>query len=180
MRLQALVTLATALCAGLSIIPLASHAQSPLRFGISAGMTATADGAWDRGYTSGANAQLSIEMERVIGRLGLRADAVVYGFRRETFGGTLSSRTTIPGASANLVLPFRSPTAKIRPYVLAGGGGYRTEYGMPQPEWHFGLSGGGGLRFALGRADLLLESRLFQIADGSTPRLVPIMLGFRF
>jgi hypothetical protein len=179
MRLRTLTTVTTAICAGVFTIPASSHAQSPLRFGISAGMTATAQGGWNRGYASGVTAQLSIEMERVIGRLGLRADAGVFGFRRETFGGTLSSRTAIPGASANLVMPFRSSAAKIRPYLLAGGGGYRTEYGMP-PEWHLGLSGGGGLRFALGRTDVFLESRLFQIADGSTPRLVPITLGFRF
>jgi hypothetical protein len=179
MRFRALASLTATICAGAMTLPAPSHAQSPLHFGISAGMTATADGAWNRGYTSGANAQFSLEMERVIGRVGLRADGVVYRFRRETFGDVLSARTTIPGASASLVLPFRS-SARIHPYVLAGAGGYRTEYGTPQPEWHLGLSGGGGVRFGFGRAAVFLESRLFQISDGSTPRMVPVSLGFRF
>jgi hypothetical protein len=178
MRLHALAVLGTALAAA-TILPSSSSAQSRVRFGISAGMTVTNDGGWDRGYERGRNAQFSMELERVIGRLGLRADAGVYAFRRETFGGPLSSRTTVPGASANLVLPVGPAAAKLQPYLLAGAGGYRTEYGAPA-AWHLGFNGGGGLRLGIGRADVFVEARMSKIADSSTPRFVPISLGFRF
>ena len=178
MRLRSVAALASAL--GAATLPSAARAQSAFHIGISGGIAVATEGEWNRGYSGGAHARLSMELDRVIGRLGLQADAEVYGFRRDASAGQISSRTTVPGVSANLVLPLTRGTARLRPYLLAGGGSYRTEYGEPQPDWHFGVSGGGGLRFGVGRTDLLLETRVLRIGDGSTPRLVPVLLGLRF
>jgi hypothetical protein len=46
-------------------------------------------------------------------------------------------------------------------------------------EWHFGLAGG-GVRVQAGAVGLFVEARVHQIADGSTPRLVPVSVGVRF
>lgn len=160
--------------------PAAAAAQLPVRVGAAGGLTPVAHGNWDRGYGGGAHGVLSIERERALGRLGLRADAFVHGFRRDTFGGALSRRTSVPGVSASVVLPLVSAAARLQPYVIAGGGSYRTEYGGGPPEWHFGLSGGGGLRYSARPVGLFVEARLHQVHDGSTPRMVPVSVGLRF
>jgi hypothetical protein len=109
--------------------------------------------------------------------MGVRADAFVHRFRRETFGGTLSRRTTVPGATASLVLPLGVAWA-VRPYVLGGAGAYQTEYGNGR-AWHAGLTAGAGVRFDAGRLDAFVEGRVHR-TETSTPQLVPLSVGVRF
>jgi hypothetical protein len=91
----------------------------------------------------------------------------------------LPGRTTIPGATASALLQLGSGRT-VTPYLLAGVGTYRTDYSVYPGEWHFGVSGGGGLRLKAGRATFFTEARVHAIGDGSTPRLVPISFGMRF
>ena len=168
--------------ASLGVLGLAvpASAQSRLELSVAGGLTPVAQGDWDRGYAGGAHAQIAVTLPRALGPLGVRGEAFVHGFRRETFGDLLSRRTTLPGAAASAVLPIGPATAALRPYLLAGGGTYRTEVGGGGPEWHFGLSGGGGVQLGHGRFGAFVEARLHQVYDGSTPRLVPVSLGLRF
>ena len=169
-----------AVLAGLLTPPALAAAQRPVTIGVAGGLTPTLTSPREFAYATGAHAQLSVERDRVAGRLGLRADAFVHGFRRETAGGALSRRTAVPGASASLVLPMAGAGGRLRPYLLAGGGTYRTELGSGGPEWHFGLSGGGGMELGAGRARPFVEARVHKVYDGATPRLVPVAVGLRF
>jgi hypothetical protein len=167
--------------AAIALCPLDVAAQRPVSIGIAGGVTTTPNGRGEYGYGTGALGQLSVERTLVPGRLGLRADAFFHSFPRQTLGGVRSPRTSVPGASASLVLPLTRSGARLQPYLLAGGGTYRTELGGgSSPEWHFGLSGGGGLEFRVGTMRPFIESRLHRIFDGSTPRLAPVAIGLRF
>jgi hypothetical protein len=164
----------------LGSISLASalSAQSAFRFEVAAGATPIPESGWPN-YSTGVHAQLGLEREQLLGRLGLRADALVQGFRRETHNGPLSPRTTVASGSMSLVLPFGSASARLRPYALAGAGSYSTEYGDGR-KWSFGLSGGGGVRFRLGSMSAFVETRIHEITDSSTPLLLPVSFGLRF
>ena len=163
----------------LIVLPARASAQRPVAVRVGGGFTPTAS-ARTFAYETGAHAQLALERERLLGRLGLRVDAFVHGFRRDLAGSGLSPRTTVPGASASLVLPLASASGPVRPYLLAGGGTYRTELGGGDAEWHFGLSGGAGFEVGAGRVRPFAEARLHRVYDGATPRLVPVSVGLRF
>jgi hypothetical protein len=164
---------------GAVTLPASAAAQQPVSVGVAAGATPTATGR-QLAHGTGAHAQLAVERARVLGRLGVRVDAFVHGFRRATAGGDLSSRAAVPGAAASLVWPLAGVAAPVRPYLLAGAGTYRTRLGVGGPEWHFGLSGGGGVEVGRGPLRPFAETRLHQVYDGGTPRLVPVAVGLRF
>jgi hypothetical protein len=161
------------------LVPIGAMAQRPVSVGVAVGVAPTINGRGEGSYETGSLAQLSVERARVVGPIGLRVDAYLQGFRRPTFGGARSRETSIPGASATLVLPLTPSRSLLRPYLLAGGGAYRTDLG-DRREWHFGLSGGAGLETRVGRTRPFVEARALRVFDGGTPRLVPIVIGLRF
>lgn len=161
------------------LLPARGDAQRLLSIRLSGGLTPSASGN-TFAYETGVHGQLAVEWERLLGRLGLRLDAFVHGLRRDPAGSALSPRTTVPGATASLVLPLARETKMLRPYLTAGGGTYRTELGGSGAEWHFGLSGGAGLELGVGRVHPFVEVRVHRVYDGATPRLVPVSVGLRF
>lgn len=165
-----------------SVAPVASaSAQFPLHLSFGGGLTPAyeSDGRLSRGY-SGAHLQYALEFTPPDRHLGLRLDAFSHHMSRKTFGNALSPETKILGADLSALYSFGPSTRSWTPYLLAGAGTYRTEYGEPKPEWHFGIAAGAGFRIKTGPVSLLLESRVHSIADGSTPYLVPVTLGIRF
>lgn len=159
-------------------LPSTVSAQRVAHLTLSAGLTPSHDGSRSQGY-SGSHVQAAFELTPVKRRLGLRVDGFVHSLTRTAYPG-LSGRTTVTGGTASLVLRLGSPSRALTPYLLAGAGGYRTEYGSPSPEWHFGIAAGGGVRYRIRSVSVFAESRVHQIGDGSTPRLIPVSLGLRF
>lgn len=165
--------------AALTALPTTLPAQLPVRLTLAAGPTPVVEGDLFRGYHGGVHAKVAAEREHVLGPLGVRAEAAVYRFDRPTFGGMVSPRTTIPSGTVGLVLPVARADARIRPYLLASAGTFRTDLGGGR-EWHFGLSSGGGLQVRLGPLRTIVEARLHRVYDGGTPRFAPVSLGVRF
>lgn len=168
----------------LTVTSLPVSAQRVAHVALSAGLSPALEGSWSRGYT-GSHVQAALELTPAERRIGLRVDGFVHSMTRTGYPGPsgdpgLSARTSIIGGTASAVLRLGPPSRAVTPYVLAGAGGYRTEYGSPSPEWHFGMAAGGGVRFRIRSFGIFAESRLHQIADGSTPRLIPLSLGLRF
>lgn len=159
-------------------LPVSVSAQRPVHLGLSAGLTPSLEGSVDRGYR-GSHIQAALELVPSDRRMGLRLDAFVHDMARTRYPN-LSGRTEIVGGTVSALLQMRPIHRVFTPYILAGAGTYRTEFGEPAPEWHFGISAGGGLRLQTGRVAVFTEARLHQIHDGSTPRLVPVSLGIRF
>ncbi|HJQ10845.1 MAG TPA: hypothetical protein VJ840_07410 [Gemmatimonadaceae bacterium] len=157
-----------------------ASAQLPLHLSFGGGLTPAYqnDGAASRGY-SGSHLQYALEFTPENTHWGLRLDAFSHHMSRKPYP-TLSSQTKILGSDFSVLYSFGSPARAWTPYLIAGAGTYRTEYGEPTPEFHFGIAGGAGLRFRTGPFSLLLESRVHSIADGSTPYLIPVTIGLRF
>ena len=172
---KSLFVIASAL---VGFLPASVSAQRPFHLGLSAGLTPSVEGSVDRGYR-GSHLQAALELAPGDRRMGLRLDAFVHDMARTRYPG-LSGRTHIVGGTVSALVLMRPLRRSFTPYILAGAGTYRTEYGAPAPEWHFGISGGGGVRFQTGRVAVFTEVRLHQIYDGSTPRLVPLSFGIRF
>ena len=165
-----------------SVLPVGiASAQFPLHLSFGGGLTPAfqTDGIASRGY-SGAHLQYALEFTPANRHWGLRFDAFSHHMSRKTFGAPLQPQTKILGADFSALYSFGPATRSWTPYLLAGAGSYRTEYGEPVPEFHFGLAGGAGLRVRAGPIGLFLESRVHSIADGSTPYLVPVTIGIRF
>ena len=164
------------LLAGAPLVPVS--AQRPLHLGLSAGFTPSLEGSVDRGYR-GSHAQAALEFAPADRRMGLRLDGFVHNMTRIRYPGLLG-RTNIIGGTASALVGLGPLHRSLTPYLLAGAGTYRTEYGQLPADWHFGISAGGGVRFQTGPIAVFAEARLHQIADGSTPRLVPLSFGIRF
>ena len=148
-------------------------------FGIAAGLAPTITGH-NFPYETGSHLTMFLEAPRVIGRLGVRAEAFFGAFSRNTLSGAVSRRTSVPGASLYVVLPLVDAVSAVRPYVVAGAGTYRTDLGGGPREIHFGYGWGGGVQFGRSRVKPYAEVRVLRIADGGTPRIVPLSLGVRF
>lgn len=74
---------------------------------------------------------------------------------------------------------FDKPTLRITPGTGAGAGVTTTVEGDSQTK--FGLNGGAGLAFGVGRAALFLESRYFSAyTDNANSNWVPIIVGLKW
>jgi hypothetical protein len=167
------------IAAFLFLLPLAPlSAQRSVHLGLSAGLTPSLDGAWERGYR-GSHVQAALEFAPGDRRIGLRLDGFVHNMTRIPYPGLLR-RTNVIGGTTSAVVALGPLHRSLTPYLLAGAGTYRTEYGQLPAEWHFGISAGGGVRLLTGPIAVFAEARMHQIADGSTPRLVPVSIGLRF
>ena len=159
-------------------LPASASAQRAVHLGLSAGLTPSLEGSWDRGYR-GSHVQATLEFAPGNRKIGLRVDGFIHNMTRIRYPGLLG-RTNIVGGTASALVGLGPLHRSVVPYLLAGVGTYRTEYGQLPAEWHFGISGGAGARFQTGPVALFAEARLHQIADGSTPGLVPVSFGIRF
>ncbi len=178
--MRSLAVRLTAICIGALVSTGHVAAQRVNAISIAGGITPIVKSVGSFPYKTGVNAQLSMDLVRVFGRLGVRADIFIHSFERDTRGTSLSRRTLIPGASASLVLPLTQDGARLQPYLLAAAGTFRTDLGQGGPESHFGLGAGGGLEVHHGPVRPFIEVRRLAIFDGGTPRTVPMVLGLRF
>ena len=162
-------------------LPVTGRAQNPVTFGIGGGASPTRETrSFPLTFAGGAHAQVFIERPRLLGRIGIRAEAYVHSFERPTFSAPQTGRDLMPGASLSLMLPLRAAEGRFQPYVLAGSGSYRSDVGQTFRDWHHGLSAGGGVEWRRARARPFIESRVINVYDGSSPRFVPVTVGLRF
>ena len=169
----------------------------PFSFAV-AGGTALVTGEDRDYYQPGYHFQGSVSVP-LPARFGLsiRADAMF-----EKVPGRDKSTQTYPGGPDTLLigdLSLLSGTVSavyhigrnqsaVRPYVLAGPGVFRVEqkgilYGQPVSgaDTRFGISGGGGIAFPIGRLSAFAEARVHNVfAEGGSARVYPIVLGLLF
>jgi hypothetical protein len=152
----------------------------------------------DRGfYKVGYHGQISALVPIHAAGFTLRADAIyldVPGRDRstQTVAGApdtllIGDLNVFGGALSAVVYPG-SPSASVRPYLNVGGGLYRVEsegilYGqkVSGTETKFGVLGGVGVTFPVGRTRAFAEARVHNIfADGGSARIYPVSLGLIF
>jgi hypothetical protein len=123
--------------------------------------------------------------------VGLRVDGDFSQFCTtscDESGGDLDIKYQVLNANVSglLELPMGA-TGNVRPYVLAGMGVYNHKLrgddvpsGADDSQTDFGLSGGVGLNFDVGRFGLFAEGRFHNVfADGTDLQYIPVMVGVR-
>ena len=182
-----------------AIVGLVSRAQAqtprPFRLAVSGGATLLAGEDRDF-FRDGFNLAGSVRVNVPAAQIGLRFEAAYHGV-----GGRNKSDQTVPGGPDTLLLGDFSvlsatvaaaydlvPPSPARPYLLVGGGLFRTEahavkYGQPVrgTATDFGVTAGVGVNFHLGTLSAFAEARVHNIfGDGGSARLYPVAVGVVF
>lgn len=155
------------------------HAQAQptegIRFGVGGGVTLPMGnyGDFDKGgYHLLGVVQFPISHSAI----HLRFDAM-YGQTSHDVG---SGKTTLTGATGDLLYHLGDRAASVRPYVLGGLGVYNVDAGGgSETDFTFGF--GGGILFGIGTMHAFLEARYMSIqASGTSLPFIPISLGVMF
>jgi hypothetical protein len=122
---------------------------------------------------------------------GLRVDGAYNRFCTsvcDEAGGNLDVRYRFLNANLNGLVEFpMGAEGNLRPYILAGVGVYNYKLegddvptGAGDSESDFGVNGGLGLTYAVGRVGVFAEGRFHNVfATGSDLQYIPLMVGAR-
>ncbi|HEX6105947.1 MAG TPA: outer membrane beta-barrel protein [Gemmatimonadales bacterium] len=121
---------------------------------------------------------------------GLRVDGAYNRFCTsacDEAAGELDVRYRFLNANVNGLVEFPVGNADLRPYLIAGVGIYNYKLeGDDAPaladesETDFGLNGGLGMTYTIGRVGIFAEGRFHNVfATGSDLQYIPVMLGAR-
>jgi opacity protein-like surface antigen len=213
MRSFAHISLAAALTA-LAISPVALRAQDPtaaaatpssrpIRFGFGGGVLVPREGASARTLKQGAHGQGFVVFQLPGGLPALRANVDFARMRLQPGpippvvpGNGITAPTseeTVRSMLAGVAsLKFDLLRGPVRPYVLAGVGGFRfqdeAQNGLAadtRTQLDFGVEGGAGLSIRLGPIDAFAETRLQNVytkqkglIDTKSVRAFPVTFGF--
>ena len=158
------------------------HAQHQptegIRFGVGGGVTLPMGTYGDvdkAGYHLLGLIQLPISRSPI----HLRFDAM-YGqtSHKSGFG---SGKTTLTGATADLVYHLGDHMASVRPYILGGLGLYNADFGGGSSQTKLAFGFGGGILFGVGTMHAFLEGRYMSVqTSGNSVSFIPISLGVMF
>ena len=172
-RLAAVAALAVALAA-----PAALQAQSPLKFGLTAGATfpqGDAGDAFDWGYHFAGH----VTAKPMLSPVGVRAELMYHslaakeetGFGDENLGvlaGLVNAEVGLGGVG-------------VKPYLIGGLGFYRSTFADFDAETDFGFNIGAGLDFGLAGFSAFAEARYHSIqTEGESTNIIPVSFGIRF
>ncbi len=185
-----------ALCAvgTFALLPAVAGAQDskPISVGVMGGLSLPMGDLAD-GVESGYNITGNIYLKPAASRFSFRGDV---GY--ESFGGKASNSVVgfdlnVLSVTGNILFPLSSTTAEgsIRPYLIGGGGLYRTKFegtgtasGQESESSNdLGIGVGGGFEFKLAGFSTFAEARFVNVfGDGeqSSSRWIPITFGIRF
>jgi hypothetical protein len=121
--------------------------------------------------------------------LQIDADYAQFGLDAESPTGSFDVNQRFIYGTGNLVYRFqKSPTGRLRPYVIGGIGVYNSKgtgkdaalFGNTSAT-DFGVNVGTGFDYRVGGATLFLEARFHNIfSDPSNTQYVPVTTGLRF
>ena len=177
----------TSLLAG----PAGAQVRGVVGVGLSVPVGEFADESGTGAQTGGGTALACVEWLPEGGSFGLRLDGAYNRFCTaacDQEGGDLDVRFRFLNANLSGIaeLPL-GREQNLRPYVLAGVGlyNYRLEgddvpAGLDGSETDFGVNGGVGLTYALGRLGLFAEGRLHNVFTSEEDvQYLPLILGVR-
>jgi outer membrane protein with beta-barrel domain len=173
----------------------ATNADAQVRGILGAGLSVPvgdfADEAVGGAKAGGGTALIGAEWLPAGRTLGLRLDGNFSQFCTtacDASGGELDIKYQVLNANLSglLELPMRA-APRVRPYLLAGVGIYHHKLrGDDVPSTaddsrtDFGVSGGLGFNFDVGRFGLFVEGRFHNVfADGSDLQYIPVTVGLR-
>jgi Outer membrane protein beta-barrel domain len=167
-------------------VPSASFGQKTYALGLGGG-AAIPVGKLSDVQKTGYNAMAVLAVGVADLPIGVRFDGIYNNLRRTNpvqGSTTTSSDLRVVAALANLVYAFPGTSAK--PYILAGGGLYKSKPDVSgaRSQNNFGFNAGLGATFGFGPVAAFIESRYHTIsrsaAKGGVFQFVPITVGFMF
>lgn len=121
-------------------------------------------------------------------KLALRGDVSYDSWKAKSSTSIVDASTSTMGFTGNGIIYMGESTAAMRPYLLAGGGMFRTKskasvgsVSSSSTSTDPAIQGGVGVSFNLSGFSTFLEARYVNVfGDGSSMNFVPITFGVRF
>ena len=166
---------------GLGLSAVAVSAQTPVQFGVAAGVSVPT-GSTSDGLKTGWHGLALLQFKPASTPVGFQIDG---SYNQLGFDGGGGKEEVIAG-TANLVYEFAtSAESQFRPYLIGGGGVYnlksKPDAGASFSDTKFGINVGAGFNFKLSGVGLFMEGRFHDIlVSGSDFHYIPITAGVRF
>jgi hypothetical protein len=166
---------------GLGFHAASLHAQTPVRFGLSGGLSVPS-GSTSDGLKTGWNGTALVQFFPASSPVGFQIDGSYHRIGFDPSGG----HEQIIDGTANAVYEFKtSESSRFRPYLIGGGGVYnvkaKTDLGPSPSETKFGINGGAGFNFGTASTSFFVEGRFHNVfVPGSDFHFIPINVGVRF
>jgi hypothetical protein len=157
------------------------HAQTPVRFGLSGGLSIPSGSSSD-GLKTGWNGTALVQFFPATSPVGFQVDG---SYNRLGFDPSGGHEQVIDG-TANVVYEFKtSESSRFRPYLIGGGGIYnvkaKPDVGPSPSSTKFGINGGAGFNLGTASTSFFVEGRFHNVfISGSDFHYIPINVGVRF
>ena len=183
-----------ALCAvgTFALVPAVVGAQDarPISVGVMGGLSLPMGDLAD-GVESGYNITGNIYFRPGTSRLTFRGDVGYESFSAKGSNNIAGIDLNVLSVTGNVMFPLGSMVAEggIRPYLIGGGGLYRTQSegtgvasgAESEASNDLGIAVGGGVEFKLAGFTTFGEARFVNVfRDGASSRWIPITFGIRF
>ncbi len=178
------------LVGAITILPASADAQGtrPISVGVMGGLSMPMGDLGDA-VESGFNITGSIYLRPAARTLMFRGDVGYESFSGKGSNSVVGYDLNVLSFTGNVIFPLGMGEGEgsIRPYLIGGGGLYRTSIdgtgaiGGSTSDTNFGLAAGGGLEFQLAGFSTFAEARFTNVfSDGDSSRWIPITFGIRF
>jgi outer membrane protein with beta-barrel domain len=174
-------TAASVLATGMILLVPAVSAQTPVQFGLGAGLSIPTGGTSD-GLKTGWHGTALVQFKPASSPVGFQVDGAYNQLGFDGGGG----KDQIINGTANVVYNFAvSSDSPIQPYLIGGGGIYnikaKPDVGVSASDTKFGLNLGAGFNFQASGVGLFVEGRFHDVlVSGSDFHFIPIIAGVRF
>jgi len=156
-------------------------AQTPVQFGLGAGLSIPS-GSTSAGLKTGWHGTALLQFKPASSPVGFQVDGSYHQLGFDGGGG----KDQIIDGTANVVYNFAvSSESQFRPYLIGGGGVYnvkaKPDVGVSISDTKFGLNVGAGFNFQSSGIGFFVESRFHNVfVSGSDFHFIPITAGVRF
>jgi hypothetical protein len=159
----------------------AVSAQTPVQFGVGAGITVPTGGT-DNGLKTGWHGTALVQFQPTSSPVGFQVDGSYHQLGFDDGGG----EDEIIHGTANIVYAFSTASeTQFRPYLIGGGGVYnikaKPDVGVSVSDTKFGINVGAGFNIRSSGVGFFVEGRFHDVlVSGPDFHFIPITAGVRF
>lgn len=179
------------LLGAVALLPALASAQDskPISVGVMGGISLPMGNLGDA-VESGYNITGSVYLRPGASRLSFRGDVGYDSFKGKGSNNIVDVNLNVLSLTGNVLFPLGTAVAEggIRPYLIGGGGLYRTSSeasvagvsGSSGSSNDLGIGVGGGVEFRLAGFSTFAEARFVNVCgDGDSTRWIPVTFGIR-